>query len=240
MRSFYLIRVFRGADPREWTSMRRLLIALPLVLALAPAAQAAEIHTDVPCYYAAGTRPVKVDGTGYAPNEKYTVLLDNAPLSSGQDLTSVNGDMTGAFDHPSLQAKELVRTFGLEVRTAKETATTSFVVSRLAADFRPSSGAIRRLKVRFSAYGFGLDPAAPDPDVYVHWISPKGKLRATALVGRATGPCGSIAATGLRRLFPFAGVRKGVWRLQFDTRRRFHRGKKGDPFLFYTVGVRVI
>src|SRR3954470_22432521 len=64
MRTFYLIRVFRGADPREWISMRRLLIALPLVLALAPAAQAAEIHTELPCYYAAGTRQVKVDGTG--------------------------------------------------------------------------------------------------------------------------------------------------------------------------------
>src|SRR3954454_13437040 len=240
MRSFYLIRVFRGADPREWISMRRLLIALPLVLALAPAAQAAEIHTDLPCYYAAGTRPVKVDGTGYTANEKYTVLLDNAPLSSGQDLTSVNGDMTGSFNPPSLRSSEFVRTFGLEVRTDNETATTSFVVSRLAADFRPSRGVIRRLKVRFSAYGFGLDPTAPTPDVYVHWIAPRGKLRATALVGHATGPCGSIASTSLRRLFPFAGVRKGVWRLQFDTRRKFHRGRKGDPFVFYTVGVRVI
>src|SRR3954463_8642181 len=208
MRSFYLIRVFRGADPREWISMRRLLIALPLVLALAPAAQAAEIHTELPCYYAAGTRQVKVDGTGYTANENYAVLLDGTQINGSTDRISLAGDMTGLFGPPALAAGQFVRTFGLEVRTAKETATTSFVVSRLAADFRPSRGVIRRLKVRFSAYGFGLDPTAPTPDVYVHWSAPRGSLRAPALVGHATAPCGSIASSSLRRLFPFAGVRK--------------------------------
>jgi hypothetical protein len=220
--------------------MRRALIAVPLALVVAPAANAAQIQTDRACYYAAGPKPVAVTGSGFAQNAAYSVLVDGTPLStSGTELTSVTGDMTGQFGPPALNAGEFVRTFQLAVTTEADTASTSFEVSRFAADFRPSAGAVRRLKVRFSVYGFGLDPADPRPAVYLHWIAPRGRLRATALVGRATGPCGSIAASSKRRLFPFGGVRKGIWKLQFDTRRKFKRGRKGDNFLFYTVGVRV-
>jgi hypothetical protein len=116
-------------------------------------------------------------------------------------------------------------------------ASTTFTVTRFKASFSPSKGDPAKLQVRFAVSGFGL--GSPDPDVYVHYVAPGGKLKQTVRLGRAQGQCGSIVRTAKRRLFPFANPKHGKWALQFDTSKAYKRGVKGSPFLFYTVGVNV-
>jgi hypothetical protein len=74
--------------------------------------------------------------------------------------------------------------------------------------------------------------------VYLHYVRPNGKLKRTVRLGRAQGVCGEIARTSRRKLFPFRAER-GTWHLQFDTRKRYRRGKLGVNFLYYTIGVTI-
>ena len=71
----------------------------------------------------------------------------------------------------------------------------------------------------------------------MHYVTPKGALRRTVRLGKATGQCGRIAHTAKRRLFPFTRPQLGKWQLQFDTSKTFTKGRQGSPFLFYSVGV---
>ena len=62
------------------------------------------------------------------------------------------------------------------------------------------------------------------------------RVSQTLFIGRASGPCGTVATTARRRLFPIS-PRHGVWRLQFDTNRVYRRA---DPaMLFYTLSATV-
>ncbi len=87
--------------------------------------------------------------------------------------------------------------------------------------------------MRFTAYGFGVATAAgqPMPEVFVHYVDPRRKVRRTISLGRGSAPCGTIRRTALRRLFPFT-PRSGTWALQFDTQRTYHRGTDNSRFLF--------
>jgi hypothetical protein len=109
-------------------------------------------------------------------------------------------------------------------------------VTTFKADFAPGSGNPSSLRVRFSVFGFAL--AAPGRSVYVHYIRPNGKRKKTVRLGKARGVCGKIERTAKRRLFPFRAER-GNWKLQFDTSKRYRRGKSTSDFLFYTLGVRI-
>jgi hypothetical protein len=92
--------------------------------------------------------------------------------------------------------------------------------------------------VRFSVDGFGLLDA--QPDVYVHYVGPGGKVRQTVDLGMARGVCGHLAPTSPRRLFPFR-ARAGTWTLQFDTRKRYKKGRMDRPgFLFFTRRVKIV
>jgi hypothetical protein len=164
------------------------------------------------------------------------VSLDGTALAGGVGAIDAGGAMRGAFAPPMLGDDELERTFSVGVAdTAAVAASSTFTVTRLKANFTPSSGDPKKLKVRFSVAGFAL--ATADPDVYVHYIDPRGKLKQTVRLGKATGQCGRIVKTAKRRLFPFASPRLGKWQLQFDTNRSFAKGVTGSTFLFYSVGV---
>jgi hypothetical protein len=242
MRSFYPIRVFRGVQPLVCTAMRRLATAIPLALAVVPAASAhaAQAVTDRSCYLqtgqtTAGKTTVSVSGNGYGANRPYDVLLDGAPLNGGAGTTDAGGAMTGAFNPPPLVQGQDERTFQVAVQSDDLSAVTAFTLTRFSAGFTPSQGDPAKLKVRFSVYGFALGD--PNPSVYVHYVAPNGKLRNTVRLGHATGACGSIPQTAKRRLFPFKRVERGRWNLQFDTGKTYRRGTSKSPFLYYTVGV---
>lgn len=201
-----------------------------LALALAPAvtAAAATLATDSPCYLE--ERTVAVTGAGFTPNAPYTATLDGAPLGDG--TTDATGGFTASFKSAKLASTTGERTFTLQVADGANTASAQFRVTQFLADFQPSSGDPKTLKVRFQVFGFG-----PGSTVYVHYVRPRGRHRKTVRLGRARGPCGSIPTTRLRRLFPFAAER-GVWKLQFTTRRTYRKTNK--PRIVIPVRIRRI
>jgi hypothetical protein len=243
MRSFYPIGVFRGVRPTPYAPprMRRIAAVLPLPLALLAAAvpaHAAVVTTDRGCYLETRSTNVTVNGAGFAANRPYTVALDGAPLSSGATAaTNADGQMQGTISPPTLQESEHERTHTIGVAVDDVAAATTFTVTKFFANFSPSTRIAPDSRVRFSVYGFAL--GSPNPDVYLHYIDPAGKLRQTVRLGGAHGQCGSIARTAKRKLFPFGVPRRGKWQLQFDTAKTFTKGEKGSPFLFYTIGINV-
>lgn len=216
--------------------MRRLAALLPLFLLALPAvAHSAAVQTDRTCYLQTDKTNVTVSGNGFAPNQPYSVLLDGTALTGGVGTMDAGGAMQGAFAPPMLGEDELERRFDVAVSSGGISAAARFTVTRLQANFTPSEGDPTKLKVRFSVAGFGL--VTHNPDVYVHYITPGGKLKQTVRLGKATGQCGRIAKTAKRKLFPFKRPALGKWQLQFDTTEAFTEGDKKSKFLFYSVGV---
>ncbi|MCW2992727.1 MAG: hypothetical protein JWQ18_222 [Conexibacter sp.] len=216
--------------------MRRALAVLPLAILLVPAAaRGAVVQTDRTCYLQTDKTNVTVSGNGYTPGRPYSVLLDGTGLEGGLGTMDAGGAMQGTFAPPALGDDELERTFTVQVASDALAASSMFTVTRLKANFTPSSGDPKKLRVRFSVAGFGL--ATHNPDVYVHYIAPGGTLKETLRLGKATGQCGRIARTAKRRLFPFDAPKLGKWQLQFDTTKSFTKGVTGSKFLFYSVGV---
>ncbi|HWH93420.1 MAG TPA: hypothetical protein VNT03_06125 [Baekduia sp.] len=216
--------------------MRRVAAVLPLSLLLVPAAaHGASVQTDRTCYLQTDKTNVTVTGNGFTPERPYSVSLDGTALTGGLGTMDAGGAMQGAFAPPMLTADELERRFTVSVASEALVAQSTFTVTRLKANFMPSEGDPTKLRVRFSVAGFGL--ATHNPDVYLHYITPKGKLKQTIRLGQATGQCGRIARTAKRRLFPFRVPALGKWQLQFDTSRSFTKGVTGSKFLFYSVGV---
>ena len=237
MRTFYPIEVFRGVRPLPClVPMRRLAALLPLSLLLVPAAaHGALVQTDRTCYLQTDRTNVTVSGNGFTAGADYSVALDGTALTGGAGKMDAAGTMQGTFAPPMLTEDELERRFTVGVSAAGVAAETTFTVTRLKANFTPSEGDPTKLKVRFSVAGFAL--ATHDPDVYVHYVTPKGRLKETIRLGRATGQCGRIARTAKRKLFPFKVSSLGKWQLQFDTSKTFTKGVAGSKFLFYSVGV---
>ena len=99
------------------------------------------------------------------------------------------------------------------------TASATFRSARVVRRLQPRQRATRAtLRVRFSAYGFGVATAAgqPMPKVYVHYVDPKGKVAPHDLArdghravrhDRAGRRCASCSRSAAR----------GKWTLQFDT-----------------------
>jgi hypothetical protein len=222
------------------TSRLTALVAVAGAFAAIPAAaSAAQIMVDRPCYADPSQRQdtVTLTGTGFTPNATYQVTLDGQPLAGGTGTADATGGINGTFIAPSLAKGANEHSYAVGVQEGANAPTTSFLVTRLFADFQPSKGDPSSLKVRFSLFGFSLQ-GAQQPPIYVHYIRPNGKLKKSYRVGTARGACGTIHATMKRRLFPF-GAERGRWRLQFDTAKKFRKGSSGSNFLFYTVGVDV-
>ena len=230
----------RAPYPQVLT-MRRLTTVLPASVALLvtlPAAAHASVpalQTDRTCYLQTDKTNVTVTGNGFNAKTPYVVSLDGTALNDGSQLMDNLGAMQGTFPPPPLANDELQRTFAVGVASGGLNATAQFTVTKLLANFTPSQGDPTKLRVRFSVAGFGL--VDHNPDVYVHYITPKGKLKETVRLGQATGQCGRIQRTAKRRLFPFDKPALGKWQLQFDTTKTYAKGSRTSKFLFYSVGV---
>jgi hypothetical protein len=185
--------------------------------------------------YLQGAR-VGVSATGFTPRADVTVRR------GGRLIGSATADEVGAvqarFDAPRLPRGERESSSIVELSDGTNRASTRLPVTRFQARFSPSTGDPATMLVTFSVEGFGLLDA--QPDVYVHYVGPDGRLRRTVKLGRARGVCGHLETPSPRRLFPFR-ARPGTWTLQFDTRRRYRRGRVDRPgFLFFTRRVRVV
>jgi hypothetical protein len=207
-------------------------VAALLAALLASAAGAANAHaaalltTDTRCYQE--TQEVIVSGTGFAPSSVVTIARDDTVLGSTQ--TDAAGAFRNKFDTPELPQDVRERLYRISATDSTSTAETSYRATRIFASFRPRNGNPSTLKVRFSIFGFALvRRRAP---VYLHYVRPGGRVARTIRLGTATGVCGAIAQTRERRLFPFEAA-KGVWILQFDTRRTYERAtfKRRTPWV---------
>lgn len=203
-----------------------LVAALLASAAGAAAAQAATLKTATRCYQE--TQEVIVEGTGFAPSSVVTISRDDTVL--GSTTTDASGAFRNKFDTPELPQDVRERLYRLSATDSTNTAQTSYRATRIFASFRPRRGNPSTLRVRFSIFGFGLvQRRAP---VYLHYVRPDGRAARTIKLGTATGVCGAIARTRERRLFGFEASR-GVWILQFDTRRKYERAtsKRRTPWV---------
>ena len=211
------------------------------LLAVPAAASAATASVDRACYPGDGSSEIVVTGTGYTPNEAVNLMVGGGIV--GVTTADASGNVRTTFPVPAPPTTGKSKNdqgYAMSLVQGTLTATTAFRTARVVGDFSPSNGRPTSLRVRFSAFGFGVatPTGQPMPKVYVHYVDPKHKVRRTITLGTGTGPCGTIAKTALRKLFPF-DPRSGKWTLQFDTNPVYHRGTGVSRFLFYTIGLTV-
>jgi len=218
-------------------SMRRmppLLLAVVAAMSAAPIADAAELTTDARCYQE--TQDVVLAGSAFAPMSPVAISQDGNPFGTADT------DATGAFQR-KFPAPELARAVREQVFTltgvdsAFASASTQYRTTKIFADFAPDSGDPKTLKVRFSVNGFGL--LSPGASVYLHYVSPSGKVRRDVRLGTARGMCGKITRTRLRRLFPFPAERGG-WVLQFDTNKKYTRATGRSKYIWVRKPVQIV
>lgn len=194
---------------------RRALVAgttavLSLV-ALPPAAHAAEIAVPACSPFLEGERTVNVQGAGFAPNSRVTLKVGD------QTLGTTQSDASGAFRADAFgpafsSAKRNVQTFDLLAEDAAGTsATASLQMTRINATLperaRPGS------RVTYRVYGF-----TPGATVYLH-VRRGSKTLKSFRIGVADAPCG----TSSRRLryMPITDYRTGTYVYWFQTSKTY-------------------
>jgi hypothetical protein len=216
-------------------------LACALVLATASSALAApaRLTTDARCYLQGA--PLRMTATGLAPGAPLTVALDGRELSYGdgsQPVADAAGSFASSFATPVLTPGIPQQRHALAVGDGTRRPRARFTVTRpTGADFQPSSGNPRTLRARFTVWGFALVGGVNRVPVWLHWISPTGRVRQNAALGSTGGDCGALT-TAARRVFPF-DAEAGRWVLVFDTRRRY-RVQTSGPRAKIPVHVRSI
>jgi hypothetical protein len=204
---------------------RAVLLACALLALAAPVAAAARatLTTDARCYLQGA--PLQMTAGGFAPDAPLTVVLDGRQLSYGDGSTpraDAAGTFASSFATPALAPGAMESRHVLVVSDGRQRPRARFTVTRPAgAAFVPSSGDPRTLRARFETWGFtlGADDDTTRFAVWLHWLSPSGKVRRNAALGSTGGDCGSLT-TRPRRVFPFA-PEPGRWVLVLDTHRRY-------------------
>jgi len=222
-------------DPVPSKSMciaRPLLAVVTAALVVAPGASAASLVTETGCYQEGAD--VVTTGTGFVASGFVTVSLDGRNL--GFAASSPEGIFRTKFDAPGLPAGKREQVHDLVATDATNTAITRFRATQVFAGFSPGAGNLGTLRVRFRVNGFGLYESGAR--VYVHYVRPNGKARRTVYLGKARGTCGHIRRTRKRLLFPFLAQR-GVWTLQFDTRRVYGKATAQSRFAWVRRPVKV-
>ena len=210
-----------------------LVVTLAAGLGSAPAAHAALLSTDARCYHE--TRDIILSGTAFAPMMPVAISQDGVPLGTA------DADATGGFQR-KIEAPELARNVREQVFTLTgndgmlNSASTRYRTTKIFADFSPNEGDAKTLLVRFTVNGFGL--MRRHASVYLHYVSPSGRVRRDVRLGTALGTCGKIRRTRERHLFPFPAER-GRWVLQFDTNKTYTRATRRSKFIWVRKPVEI-
>lgn len=197
------------------TGLRPLSLALGLLLSLPVAAQAASLRPLESCFFHA--TQAQVAASGFAPASRLELTFDGSPL--GAVTTDERGDVRITINLSELEPDVGQRSLVLRASDGSgTTAATRLRVTRRRAVFaEPTTTTdVRTWKASFRLFGFGSGRA------FLHYVSPKGRHVKTVRLGALRGPCGRLAARK-RRVLPVAHPEYGRWKLQFDTRRRYHR-----------------
>jgi hypothetical protein len=218
------------------------LIVLPVLAALlfaVPAsADAASVTSGRGCFVNNGTKTAaNLEITGFVPSSVVRVSLDGVKVVDTQ--VGADGSLAGSIPVPALSSGVQEMSHNVTVTDGTTTVTTPVRISRITADITPSAGNPKTLKVSFSAFGMNL--VKSKQKVYVHYITPGGKLKKTIMIGTAQGPCGHILKTKKRKLFNFTAQR-GTWTLQTDTSKKYHKrtSRTTYPAALYKVKIKRI
>ncbi len=203
-------------------------------LILPATSDAAAVELNRACYLEGSQ--VGLTAAGFAAGGKVDVRRGGTLI--GSTTADDVGGVEARFDAPRLPRGKRESNPIIELSDGTTRASTRLPITRFHASFSPATGDPATMRVRFSVDGFGLLDA--QPDVYLHYVAPNGSIRQTVDLGRARGVCGHLNPTSPRRLFPFK-ARAGTWTLQFDTRKRYKKGRMDRPgFLFFTRRVKIV
>jgi hypothetical protein len=189
------------------------IAAAAVALAAPVAAQAATLAVSgsKSCYRAGDT--LTLSGAGYTPNGPVDVTLD------GHEIGQLTADAAGSINSP-LQIGNLrgVRTRALVASDATNpalTATASFLGSALVVGVKPHNGTAGR-KLRITASGFTTGKR-----LYAHIR--RRHYRRNVFIGKLKGPCRTLK---VRKAVLGGGTPKGVYKVQFDTKKRYSKKTK--------------
>lgn len=184
------------------------LLAAAALLAAAPAgaARQAKIVLSPGCYLSSATG--MLSGSGFAPNDAWTAKLSGTQ-QIGTGRIDKHGRIRARFTAPVYHGTSGTRQLTLSVTDGPHVASTTFLMTPLAASFSPRNGDPASLRVRWRVLGLGEGHG-----VYVHYLKPDGGLAHTLRIGTTRRPCGWLK-TGPIELFPFRYV-YGTWTLQVD------------------------
>lgn len=178
-----------------------------LVLAAPGAAPAATLSVDKPCY-GAGER-VQFSGTGYTPNGSVALSVSGQQLG----LSSANpvGEFAASLGAPAIDGKQHTDIFTATDQTNLSlTASVPVLLTTLSVKVTPKNGDPSNPK-RIVARGFTTGTT-----LYAHVR--RGKSRRNVRIGRLKGACKTLDVK--RRLFS-PDAKPGVYRVQFDAKRRY-------------------
>jgi hypothetical protein len=195
-------------------SLTLALAALATLLAAAATANAAaraKIVLDPGCYLSGASG--LLTGSGFRPDASWTAKLSGSK-QIGTGHIDARGRIRARFTAPRYHGTEGTRELTLSVTDGSRTASTTFLMTPLAAGFSPRTGDPATLRVRWRVLGLGAHHG-----VYVHYVQPNGRLKRTLRIGTTRGPCGALK-TGPIALFPFRYV-YGTWTFQIDASRRY-------------------
>ena len=207
--------------------MRRFATTLTVAMAGAATvtttaeAQTLAIAPVKPCYLSGEV--VTATGSGYTPTGVVDVAAD------GTSIGQLSADAAGAFTSPPITFGALrgVKTHTLTTTDQTNpalTATASFLGTTNTVSVKPPrgpAGTPRRIK----GYGF-----LAGPRVYMH-VRGRG-YKSDTRIAKPKGPCGTFE---VRKTIVRAGSRDGVYKVQFDAKKRY--SKKTRPSVRGTLTV---
>ena len=192
--------------------MTRLLsLSIGVGLVLAAPAGAATLDAGKSCYF--NNNLARLSGSGFAPDSPVTFTVNGRPLNATATTDSA-GDFLVKYDPPRTETerKLVLRATDSEDTSAR---TTIFATRRRSVTADPDrSSNVRTWRAVMRLFGFGRGRA------YIHYLNPNDRHKKTVRLGRLRGPCGRLK-TEKRRVMPFRDPQFGVWRLQFDTHRKY-------------------
>jgi hypothetical protein len=201
--------------------MHRLPLAAAAALCVFVPASAASAATLTPlrrCFQGGAGQKGAARAAEFTPGATLDVSLDK------QELGTVTADESGgrlfSFDVPAVPAGhggELRHVLSATDGTASASA--PFYATDFDVVVKPPSGKPNRA-VTVNWHGFGAGKV-----LWLHLVPPRSsRARFTSRIGRGGGACGR-GFVHLKHLYPQARPASGLWTLQFDTSKAYHRNQ---------------